>query len=79
MVVVQDGLPSDYFKQPGHREELQKILSEYAGKELEIIIQTSDDGRNAQDIFPDLTRLVSETINMEIEEIEAEEGIEDEF
>ena len=79
LVVVQDGLPSDYFKQPGHREELQKILSEYAGKELEIIIQTSDDGRNAQDIFPDLTRLVSETINMEIEEIEAEEGIEDEF
>ncbi|MBQ4536269.1 MAG: DNA polymerase III subunit gamma/tau [Lachnospiraceae bacterium] len=79
LVVVQDGLPSDYFKQPGHREDLQKILSEYAGKELEIIIQTSDDGRNAQDIFPDLTRLVSETINMEIEEIEAEEGIEDEF
>lgn len=79
LVVVQDGLPSDYFKQPGHREDLQKILSEYAGKELEIIIQASDDGKNAQDIFPDLTRLVSETINMEIEEIEAEEGIEDEF
>ncbi len=81
LIVVQDGLPSDYFRQDGHREELQKILSEYAGKEIEIAIQNSDSGRNPQDTFPDLTRLVSESINMEIEEIEDEDDElpEDEF
>lgn len=81
LIIVQDGLPSDYFRQDGHREELQKILSEYAGKEIEIAVQSSDNGRNSQDIFPDLSRLVSESINMEIEEIDDEndELPEDEF
>lgn len=76
LIVVQDGLPFDYFKQEGHKEELQKILSEYAGKEIEVMIQ-SVDRREARDTFPDLTKLVSENINMEIEELEEEP--EDEF
>jgi DNA polymerase-3 subunit gamma/tau len=76
LVVVQDGLPADYFRQPGHKEELQKILSEYAGKEMEITIQSSENGENPEDTYPDLTKLVSENIKMEIEE---EEFPEDEF
>ena len=73
LVVVPDGLPYDYLRQAGHKEELQKILSAYAGKEIEIMVQTTENGRNPEDAFPDLTRLVSETINMEIEEIDEEE------
>lgn len=81
LIVVQDGLPADYFRQEGHREELEKILSDYAGKEIEITIQSADSERNPRDTFPDLTRLVSENINMEIEEIEEEDDDlpEDEF
>ncbi len=79
MIVVPDGLAFDYFRQAGHREELQRILSEYADKEIEVHIQGSDHERNPQDTFPDLTRLVSENINMEIEEIETGEELEDEF
>lgn len=81
LVVVQDGLPSDYFRQDEHREELQKILSEYAGKEIEVMIQSTDNDRSSQDVYPDLTRLVSESINMEIEEIDDEDDElpEDEF
>ena len=81
MIVVQDGLPADYFRQEGHREELQKILSDYAGREIEIVIQNADGGRNPEDTFPDLTKLVSDNINMDIEEIEEEdeESFEDEF
>ena len=68
LIVVQDGLPADYFRQEGHREELQKI-------------QNADGGRNPEDTFPDLTKLVSDNINMDIEEIEEEdeESFEDEF
>lgn len=80
LIVVQDGIPSDYFRQEGHKEELAKLLSDYAGKEIEVIIQSVDGSRNPEDTFPDLTRLVSENINMEIEELEEdEELLEDEF
>ena len=80
LVVVREGLPSDYFRQEGHKEELQKILSEYAGKEIEVTIQSTDTDRDPEDTFPDLTRLVSENINMEIEEIEEEDELpEDQF
>ena len=81
LIVVQDGLPADYFRQEEHREELRKILSDYAGKEIEIIVQGADSNRNPEDTFPDLTKLVSENINMEIEEMdeEDEESFEDEF
>lgn len=76
LVVVEDGLPADYFRQEGHKEELEKILADYAGKQIEVTIQGTDSHRNPQDTFPDLTRLVDENINMEIEEIGEEE---DEF
>ena len=80
LIVVQDGLPADYFRQEGHREELQKILSDHAGKEIEIVIQSADGNRNPEDTFPDLTKLVSDNINMDIEEIEEDEAsFEDEF
>ena len=80
LIVVQDGLSADYFRQEGHREELQKILSDHAGKEIEIVIQNADGNRNPEDTFPDLTKLVSDNINMDIEEIEEDEAsFEDEF
>ncbi len=75
LVVVPDGLPFDYLRQDVHRQELGRILSEYAGKELDVSIQCLDSDRNSQDLFPDLTKLVSETIHMEIEEIEDGEAL----
>ena len=75
LVVVPDGLPFDYLRQDVHRQELGRILSEYAGKELDVSIQCLDSDRNSQDLFPDLTKLVSENIHMEIEEIEDGEAL----
>lgn len=72
LVVVEEGLPYDYFKQEGHREELNRLLSEYAGREIEVTIQSRDADRKSQDVFPDITRLLEENIHMEIEEIEEE-------
>lgn len=74
LIVVQDGLHSDYFtRQPEHKAQLEKILSEYAGKEIEVTIQTVDNGRNPEDTFPDLTKVISQSIYMEIEEAEEDE------
>ena len=79
LIIVEDGLPSDYFKQTERKEELRKLLSAYAGKDIEIVIQSSNSGQNPRDLFPDLTSVVDETIQMEIDELEEEDGIESIF
>ena len=70
LVIVPDGLPSDYFKEESRKEELQRIIADFTGKQMKIIIQSSGQGRNPEETFPNLTKLVSQVINMEVEEIE---------
>ena len=70
LIVVQDGLPADYFKQAEHKQQLERMISEAVGKEISVTIQSADRERNPQDTYPDLSRLVSQVINMEVEEIE---------
>ena len=81
MVVLGDGLPFDYFRQEGHKEELEKHLSGYAGKAVEVVIKNAQAGRNPEAVFPNLTRLISDNIQIEIEEEEEpeEDPLEEEF
>lgn len=78
LVVVDDGLPYDYFRQPERKEELENLISGYVGKEIQVTIQRAEDGRNPREVFPDVTELVSRTIHMEIEDLE-EDQEEDNF
>lgn len=65
MVVVEDGLPSDYFlKQEGNKEQLERLISDTAGKNIEVTIQAIKEDREFADNYVDL----SEIIHMEIEE-----------
>lgn len=65
MVVVEDGLASDYFlKQEGNKAVLEQIISNIAGKEIEVTIQSI---RNDRDFAQDYVDL-SQIIHMEIEE-----------
>lgn len=41
LVIVEEGLAGDYFKQPVHKEELAGILSGYAGKAIEVNVQSN--------------------------------------
>lgn len=65
MVVVEDGLASDYFlKQEENKKALERIISNIAGKEIEVTIQSiRSDCDFAQD-YVDLSQI----IHMEIEE-----------
>ncbi|MDE5910148.1 MAG: DNA polymerase III subunit gamma/tau [Lachnospiraceae bacterium] len=72
LVVVEDGLPSDYFKETKRREELERIVSDFTGKEIKVTVQSSEQGRNPEELFPDLTKVVSQVIHMEVEELEEE-------
>ena len=52
MVVLEDGLASDYFlKQEGNREELEKLLSGFADKKIEVNFQVMKDGRDLRKIM----------------------------
>ena len=53
-------------------EELEQILAEFVGKEIKIMVQSTQQGRNPRELYPDLTKLVSQTIHMEVEELEEE-------
>lgn len=67
MVVVEDGLVSDYFNQhPQNKEQLELLLSDFSGKEVEVNIQTVSGQREFEDNYVDL----SQVIHMEIEEEE---------
>ena len=73
LLVVEDGLASDYFKDAVHRETLERMISEFAGKEVKVTVQSTQQGRDPRDTFPDLTQVISQAINMEIEIEEMEE------
>ncbi len=75
LVVVQDGLPLDYFKEDTHREEFENILSGFMEKEMKVTIQGPEPGRNPEELFPDLTKVISQVIHMEVEELEEEPEI----
>ena len=67
LVVVEDGLASDYFlRQEGHKELLVQVLSEAVGKEIDVTIQSVQSREAFEQNYVDLTQ-----INFEIEEEES--------
>ncbi len=67
MLVLEDGIASDYFVQHvENKEQLELLLSDFSGKEIEVNIQTVNNRREFEDNYVDLSQM----INMEIEEEE---------
>lgn len=65
MVVVEDGLASDYFlRQEGHKELLEQLLADMTGREIDVSVQTVSDRETFEQSYVDLSQL----IHMEIEE-----------
>lgn len=64
LIVLEDGLASDYFmKQEEHKELLVQILSETAGKEIDVSLQSVPGREEFEQNYADLTQ-----IHFEIEE-----------
>ena len=69
MVVLEDGLASDYFIGEAHeqnKQQLEMLLSDFSSKEIEVTIQTVESSREFEDNYVDLSKV----INMEIDEEE---------
>lgn len=69
MIVVEDGLASDYFlKQEGHKEQLVQMLSEAVGKEIDVTIQSVPDRNVFAQNYVDLSQMIHMDIEVEDEE-----------
>lgn len=67
MVVLEDGPVSDYFTQhEQNKEQLELLLSDFSGKEIEVNFQTVGSEREFEESYVDL----SDVIHMDIEEEE---------
>ncbi len=65
LVVVEDGLASDYFlRQEGHKELLEQMLADMTGREIDVTVQTVPNRETFEQSYVDLSQL----IHMEIEE-----------
>lgn len=65
LLVLEDGLASDYFlKEPANREALENMLADFAGKQVDIEIRSVQDRQEMERSYVDL----SQVIHMDIEE-----------
>ena len=67
MIVLEDGMASDYFVQhTENKQQLENLLSDFSGKEIEVNIQAVRGQSEFEENYVDISRLV----NMDIEEEE---------
>ena len=67
MVVLPDGLASDYFiKSESNKEQLELLLEDFSGKKVEVNFQVVASERDFEESYVDLSKI----IHMEIEEVE---------
>ena len=67
LIVLEDGIATDYFlKHPENKEQLERLLADFAGKEVETTIQPISSEREFEQNYVDLSKI----IHMEIEEEE---------
>ena len=67
LIVLEDGIATDYFlKHPENKEQLERLLADFAGKEIETTIQPVGNDREFEQNYVDLSQI----IHMEIEEEE---------
>lgn len=65
LLVLEDGIASDYFlKHEENKEMLERLLADFAGKEIAVTIQTVGNEREFEQNYVDLSQI----IHMEIEE-----------
>jgi len=67
LIVLEDGIATDYFlKHPENKEQLERLLADFAGKDVETTIQPVGNEREFEQNYVDLSQI----IHMEIEEEE---------
>ncbi len=66
MIVVEDGMASDYFlRQEGHKELLEQTISAIADKKVEVVIQSIQNKESFEQDYIDLSQVIHMDIEIE--------------
>lgn len=70
VVVLEDGLASDYFlRNEGNKQQLELLISDFIGKEVEVNVQAVSSEREFEQSYVDLSQLINmDIINIDVEE-----------
>lgn len=67
LLVVEEGIPSDYFAIEGKKQEVELLISNFMERQVEIAIQTISKDRDFQDEYVDLSQFIMTEIDVEEE------------
>lgn len=65
LLVVEEGISSDYFAIEGKKEEVEQLISNYMQRQVEIAIQSISKDRNFDDEYVDLSQFIMTDIEIE--------------
>ncbi len=65
LLIVKDGISSDYFAMEGKKEEVEILISNYMQKQVEITIQSISPNREFADEYIDLSQFIMTDIDIE--------------
>ena len=66
MIVVEDGLPYDYLKEPDNKSRVEDMIASFLQKEVTVHIEKMQEGRSFEESYVDLSKLT----DMDIEVVE---------
>lgn len=64
-LVFSEKMAAEYYKQEENRQELERIIGEVSGKEIQVEIKENITQRLSADIFPDIQKMVNMKIEVE--------------
>ena len=67
LLVVEEGISSDYFAIEGKKQEVEQLISNYMERQVEVAIQTISKDCDFQDEYVDLSQFIMTDIDIEEE------------
>ena len=68
LLVVEDGIQSDYFAEEGKKEEVETLISNFMEKKVEIVVQVISKEREFKEDYADITEMIGMEIDTEEED-----------
>jgi len=72
LLVVEEGIASDYFSLDGKKQEVEKLISDYMQRQVEVTIQSISPNRDFSDEYIDLSQFI-------MTDVEVDEDFDEEF
>ena len=65
LIVLEDEVSAAFVARPEHREEIERLIAEKTGKQMEVDVRQVEEGRRFEDSFVDIEKLIHMDITIE--------------